>query len=257
MLHYLGRGMRRYGYRPIPIYQRTVWEFQSVLRGKIGLILPDKPQPFRSRRLWIFPPQHAHGWKGMKNNAANVAVFHFPNVPEPLRERLGKRAFLEIPLNAEQCARLDLLAKKALSYSDMPASGMLLCHEQILLELSLIALEFEPAPQKAPKPSLKAIEIGLRWFSENMRHNPGLNQVARTSGVSSAHLRRLFQRTFQASPKQIFDQLRFQRATQLMSNPSIKLEAVSEQCGFGSASAFSRAFRNKFGYSPNTWRVRV
>jgi len=193
----------------------------------------------------------------MKNSVAHVAVFHFPNVPEPLGERLGKRAFLEIPLDAEQCTRLNLLAKKAASYSDSPTSGMLLCHEQILLELTLIALESEPVPRKTSKPSLKAIEIGLRWFSENMRHNPGLNQVARTSGISSAHLRRLFQRTFQASPKRLFDQLRFQRATQLMSDPAMKLEAVSEQCGFGSASAFSRAFRNKFGCSPKTWRVRI
>jgi transcriptional regulator GlxA family with amidase domain len=134
---------------------------------------------------------------------------------------------------------------------------MPLCHEQILLELSLLALEFERISQGPAVKSPKPIETSLRWFSENMEHAPSLNRVAHAAGISSAHLRRLFHRIFQASPKNVFDQLRFQRAMQLMADPATKLESVSEQCGFGSASAFSRAFRNKFGCSPNAWRARV
>ncbi|MFM8716248.1 MAG: helix-turn-helix transcriptional regulator [Spartobacteria bacterium] len=78
--------------------------------------------------------------------------------------------------------------------------------------------------------------------------------MARATGVSTAHLRRLFHQVLHASPNQIMDQMRFQRAMQLMSDPAIKLESVGEQCGFGSASAFSRAFKTKFGCAPQVWR---
>ncbi len=54
--------------------------------------------------------------------------------------------------------------------------------------------------------------------------------------------------------EQNLDQLRFQRATQLMSAPAVKLSAVGEAFGFGSPSTFSRAFKAKFGVSPETWR---
>jgi len=76
-----------------------------------------------------------------------------------------------------------------------------------------------------------------------MEENPAFPQVARAVGVSSVHLRRLFHEVLQASPTQIMDQLRFQRAMQLMSDSSMKLEVVGYRCGFGSASVFSRAFR--------------
>jgi two-component system response regulator YesN len=50
------------------------------------------------------------------------------------------------------------------------------------------------------------------------------------------------------------DQLRFERARQLMSDPEIKLEEVAERCGYQSASAFSRAFKTMFGCGPSAWR---
>jgi AraC-like DNA-binding protein len=50
------------------------------------------------------------------------------------------------------------------------------------------------------------------------------------------------------------DQLRFQRAMQLMSDPAMKLEHVGYRCGFTSASVFSRAFKAKYGCSPQAWR---
>jgi AraC family carnitine catabolism transcriptional activator len=88
-----------------------------------------------------------------------------------------------------------------------------------------------------------------------METNPGLDEVARAAGISTAHLRRTFHRIFQMSPKSFFDQLRFQRAMQLLSDPTVKIEAISIQCGFSSASTFSRAIKNKFDRSPDSWRT--
>jgi AraC family transcriptional regulator len=258
VLHYIGDGLRYYGRHPIPINQRLAWEFQAVVRGDIGLLQPNGAQQLCRHRLWIFPPNHAHGWHGREDVAAEVVVFHFPHVPEPLRQLFGGRDHVEVPLGAAERARLRLLARQARGYWASPAPGLPLCHELILLELSLIALEFERIPRRSSaKPPSKPVETGLRWFSENIRSDPNLDRVAQAAGVSPAHLRRLFHKTFQTSPKHLFDQLRFQRARQLMADPSIKLEAISEQCGFGSVSAFSRAFRNKFGCSPSSWRVCV
>jgi AraC-like DNA-binding protein len=257
MLNYLGDGVRCYGKSPVLVNQRSNWEFVGVLRGEISLLLPSADGPPRRRRMWIFPPRHPHGWGGV-GTTAEVAVFHFPNVPEPLQQHFRKRDHLEVPLDTAQCRRLRLLARRARCYMTKPSRGILLCHEQILLELSLMALECDHIAQETPNKSLsKPLEKSLHWFSDNMSVVPSLERIAQEAGVSPAHLRRLFHRTFQTSPKQFFDQLRFQRAMQLMADPEVKLESISEQCGFESASAFSRAFRNKFGCSPTTWRVCV
>ncbi len=257
VLTYLGDGQRRYDKQPSQIHRRTAWEFQAVLKGNIGLRLPNGAVYFQRRHLWLFPPNHPHGWDG-KEGTAEVAVFHFPNVPEILRKQVQGSDFVEMALDAAQCTRLRRLAQMARSYWRYPSAGMLLCHEHILLELSLLFLESERSLSQTPiKAPSEPIERSLLWFSQRMESDPRLDEVARASGVSPAHLRRLFHQTFQMSPKALFDQLRFQRAIQLMSDPRLKLATISLQCGFSSASAFSRAFKNKFGRSPETARALI
>lgn len=254
MLTYLGRGERRYGVQPISTSSRKYWEFQAVVAGRIQLVQEKATQPFRKRTLWVFPPGYSHGWSGEPGDVAEVVVFHFQTVPEPLRLAVPEPGYFEIRLTSHDCSRLRRLAEDVGRFWTQPAMGMTICYEHAMLELCLLALAALPQPPLAPDNRRYRVNHALKWYSDNIANNPSLPQIARASGMSTAHLRRLFHEVLQASPKQVLDQLRFQRATQLMSDPSVKLETVSEACGFGSASSFSRAFKNRLGCSPDSWR---
>lgn len=257
MLSYLGTGVRRYGLHPTPVYNRSFWEFQAVVRGRIGQRRPDGERPLRSRCLWISPPKQPHGWIGQGKAAAEVVVFHFLHVPEPLRRSVGPEG-LEIALGPEACARLSVLGAQARRHWGKPSPALTLCAEHILLELSLLAVEALPRGLGRPRSDdAKRVEAALGFFSARIAANPPLPEAARAAGVSPSHLRRLFQETFQMPPKQVFDQLRFQRAMQLLADPAPKVGTVAEECGFGDATAFSRAFKAKFGCSPEAWRSSV
>ena len=256
MLIYAGTGERRYGDTPLAPQRRRAWEFQAVLKGKIGALLPGGPQPVKARSLWIFPPGHCHGWVGEKNRGAQVAVFHFLSAPELLTRLLDRQGFLEIALDQGSLHQISEITAKVRRYWNHPSPGMMICYEQALLALSLIgveAFEADTVKQRESYPKSR-VNAAILWYADRMTENPAFPQVARAVGVSTAHLRRLFHEVLQASPKQIMDQLRFQRALQLMSDPEIKLEEVGFQCGFTSASVFSRAFKSKFGASPQAWR---
>jgi len=256
MLIYFGTGERRYGEKAIPLQRRRAWEFQVVLKGKIGLLLPGGVQPMLAHRLWCFPPGHLHGWVGEAGRPAQVAVFHFLYAPELLTRFLNPGGFLEIALDRRNLRQVSELAEKVEGYWNRPATGMMICYEHALMALSLIACEDFGAHAVNPQQSYpeSRVNAAILWYAERMEQNPALSQVARAVGVSTAHLRRLFSIVLQASPNQVLDQMRFQRALQLMSDPAIKLETVGDRCGFGSASAFSRAFKTKFGSSPQSWR---
>ena len=257
MLSYLGTGERRYGPHPVAVVSRPYWEFQAVVRGGIALRLPGGDRPPRPRRLWISPPENLHGWGGRGRAPAEVVVFHFPHVPEPLRRSVGPEG-LEIPLDAAQCARIRELGAQARRHWGRPSPALTLCSEHILLELSLLAVEALPRGGGAARSGDRwRVEVALGFFSARIAANPSLPEAARAAGVSPSHLRRLFQETFRLPPKQVFDQLRFQRATQLLADPALKVGTVAEECGFGDATAFSRAFKAKFGCGPDAWRSGV
>lgn len=237
---------------------RNFWEFQAVLDGEIGMLLPAGPDILYSKSLWVFPPQHEHGWVGNPHKDAEVAVFHFHSVP-PVVENYcngSEQEFLRIPLGRSQRNRLRELADQADRYRQTPGAGSMICAQHILSELSLMV--YEDCVQKQ-HPSTQdhaqhCVERAMQWYSNHMEENPDQEAVARAAAVSVSHLRRLFHDVMERSPRQVMDQLKFDRATELMSDPEIKLIEVAEACGFQSASAFSRAFKTFFGCNPATWR---
>ena len=108
------------------------------------------------------------------------------------------------------------------------------------------------SPQKR---SNTQVQQALIWYNEHMHKNPGLPEIAREANSSPANLRRLFHDSLQASPKAVFDQLRYQRAMQLLTETSQALAEIAEQCGFQDQSAFSRAFKKHFQCSPRDIRT--
>lgn len=256
MLIYLANAPRDYGHRPVGVQSRKGWEFQAVISGSISMLHEAGPDILRSRHLWLSAPGHPHGWMGDKNKPARVIVFHFLFVPELIENLVREAGYLELPLSPKQSQRLAELADQAAPYWQHPSIGTTICFEHILLELSMLILARHKAEHiSSPlEQAEQRVNAAIVWFTERIAQNPGLEQVAQAVGMSPSNLRRIFIEVLQAPPKQIFDQLRFQRAMQLMSDSNIKLETVGESCGFGSASSFSRAFKIKFGCSPDGWR---
>lgn len=258
MLMYTGNHARIYGRYPFRPARRRGWEFQAVLEGDIGVLFPEGPTLLYSRALWVFPPMHEHGWTGDPDREAEVAVFHFASVPPMVENycRAAEDGYLRIALNRRQCARLRALAEEALRFYQQFSAASLISSQHILSELSLMVHEAcvkERHPQ-AQTHAARCVDKAIAWYEEHLAEAPDQEAVARAAGVSVSHLRRLFHEILGAPPRKIMDRVRFERATELMSDPAIKLSDVAQCCGFLSASAFSRAFKHFFGCSPAAWR---
>jgi len=255
VLNYLVDGLRYYGLTPFGANQRGRWEFQAVVSGAIGMTVPGREGRLARRTLWLSGPGHVHGWAGDGGRAARVVVFHFPTVPEPLKRLVRDDEAVEVALTEAACRRLRALAKRAMGYWRHPSAGMVMCYEHVLLELSLLVYEARRGGAGDPGADNDSrVGEALRWYAERVERNPSQAEVARAVNVSPSHLRRLFHEVLQAAPKPVLDGVRFQRAIQLMAEPGVKLSTVSDACGFESQSAFSRAFKAKFGCAPEVWR---
>lgn len=259
MLRYLGTGRRWYGQRPMRVYRRGCWEFQAVVAGRIAPVLDDGAQPLAGNSLWVFPPGTAHGWTGDGRQAAEVVVLHFADVPPPLTLAVPDGDWLRCDLSEDDLAALHRAAGIAATTLRRPDALSPLQHQRLQLELALLALR-DLSPERLPRPPGSAeatVERALAWWGEQLAQSdgaaPSLATLARAVYVSPAHLRRLFHQVLRESPRQALERVRFARALHLMEDGRLKLSAVAEACGYGSASAFSRAFKHWHRVAPREW----
>ncbi len=88
-----------------------------------------------------------------------------------------------------------------------------------------------------------------RAFIEGHLTDPGLSasRVAAAIGISERHLSRAFAATGSSVPQFVLTR-RLERAHALLSSaPGLAVGEVAARCGFGSATYFSTAFRQRFG----------
>jgi AraC-like DNA-binding protein len=81
-----------------------------------------------------------------------------------------------------------------------------------------------------------------------------LETLAKTVGVSRTALAEHFVRCTGMAPMQYLSQWRLRLAADALGHTDRAIKLIAEAAGFGSAAAFTRAFRRVFGVSPAKWR---
>lgn len=79
--------------------------------------------------------------------------------------------------------------------------------------------------------------------------------IAERLGISTRQPERLFGRYLNATPKHYFNEMRLNRARNLLVQTEQSVTEIAMACGFQSTSHFSRAFRSHFGRSPVAQRT--
>ncbi len=99
-----------------------------------------------------------------------------------------------------------------------------------------------------------SVSSALKYIEANYG-NPALTNesVASACGISEVYLRKLFIKELGVTPRQFLIDLRVQKARQLLSEGVLKINAVSESCGFSNPYHFCRLFKEKTGVTPSQY----
>lgn len=260
MLRYLGIGPRQFGVYPLKPIVRMNWEFFAVVRGRCApLAVGQSPTPLATETLWVTPPGSAHTWAGDGRRRAEVAVFHFGSVPAPLEALVRERGQIALPLAAAEVRRITTLAQELRPEFHQPNSLSNLVFQAALLELSLLVLR-KLAPGRQPvlaDHAERTVENATRWFTEHLRANPTIVEVAREVHVSPSTLRRLFRRVLRQQPARVFSRIQLEQSMRLMTETKLKLDGVATECGFTCTSDFCRAFKAFMKVTPTVWRKTI
>ncbi len=91
-------------------------------------------------------------------------------------------------------------------------------------------------------------------FHQHVDSNISGPQVASRLNVSYPWFRRMFKHYTNISPNQYHQQLKIQKAKDLLSDPSKAIKEVSSELGYDSAYHFSKIFKTCTGYAPSHFK---
>ncbi|MEO8100545.1 MAG: AraC family transcriptional regulator [Acidobacteriota bacterium] len=97
----------------------------------------------------------------------------------------------------------------------------------------------------------------LAYAARHLEEDLSLAVLARRAGLSPYHLQRVFADAVGETPKQLTLRLRLERAAVLLNSRRDTVLDIAVACGFESHEVFTRAFRRRFGTTPQQFRRRV
>jgi len=255
---YINHGFRDYGAHPFPPFTRKYWEIQISVRGSLAPLLKDGPVlDARPSTLWVFPPSYAHGWINPVGESVEIRVFHVTGLPEPLKGYIESKGYLELQLDSAAIQCFIDWYKELSEYRSAQDALTELRSQRVLCDMCLLLLNESEYSQPLASGSIAAtrVESALDWYAGNLQDMPSLSDTAKAVHISEPQLRRHFRAVRGQSPRQAFQEIRFDRARELLSQPDLSLESIAVSCGYSCLSAFSRAWKAYFGQPPRSFRL--
>lgn len=94
----------------------------------------------------------------------------------------------------------------------------------------------------------------IRYIESNYTSSSLTNkELANKCNISEIYFRKLFAKSYGLSPKQFIIDIRINKAKQLLTDSILKINAVSEECGFSNPYHFCRIFKQKVGLTPTEY----
>lgn len=99
------------------------------------------------------------------------------------------------------------------------------------------------------------IELIYNYIYETYAKGVTIEQIADHFGINRNYLFHLCKAYFDQSPKQMVQELRMNKASQLLRHTSLQIKEIASQIGYTNSLVFSKMFKAYFSYSPSEFRA--
>lgn len=234
--------------------------------GKGELLYGDTTLPYGPGTVTIMPANYPHStyidvrYKNLWDHLLiDVAAFLSEVYPKSsdMPWRLGTRACAdalhlppgEHPEITRHILRVfDLYREREELYQEI-AKGHLL---SMLVEIARV--HEQPVKTTHPSAGGTVLYSALEYIGKHYQDKITIAELAQICHMSESHFRRKFTQMMSITPVAYINHVRVKAACRMLSNQGESIGDVAAKCGFGSVSAFSRAFHGAMGTSPRQWR---
>lgn len=101
------------------------------------------------------------------------------------------------------------------------------------------------------------VNRAMRLIDDGALDGGSVDELAERLGVSSRHLRRLFDQYLGAAPQQVAQTKRLHKARMLLRDRDVSITEAALGAGFGSVRRFNQCFKDQYRISPSNWRAAL
>ncbi|WBV59132.1 AraC family transcriptional regulator [Chryseobacterium camelliae] len=121
--------------------------------------------------------------------------------------------------------------------------------------MKLLLLIFEQFAEKDHSENQSKLHIIIKkYIDENYSRNLRINDLSRELGINENKIRKEFKKYYHSTIVDYVSELRMLKAKKLVVNKDIMIKEIAIDCGYDYVQNFSRAFKKRFGLSPEKLR---
>ncbi len=256
------------------LHAHNVIEFGICLDGSGIFVVEDKVLPYHAGDASIITNREMHlaqstkgtssHWYWIYVNLEKILYPAFQNSEIARTDYLNGPKFnniVPVSKHPEICSLVKQIT--GIHYGKTPYKK-----ERIISILCLLMSELRvvfgaaPAASKTTMRScfepdtLQRIQKAVAYITNHYTEKIKVRDLARLSGLSLTHFRRLFEKALGKSPVQYLTQVRVVMSSAELKNSRKPIGMIAYESGFKTLSSFNRHFRKQTGVSPREWRGR-
>ncbi len=161
--------------------------------------------------------------------------------------------FLHKETPPDMTVEMHMILKEIISYSKKGVMQKLFVEAKIIKLLILIFEQFnnKNVIDNTPKTS----SIIKKFIDENYHKNIKAEEIGKLIGTNQNKIRKEFKAQYQMTVTDYISELRMLKAKKLIINKDMMIKEIAIECGYEYVQNFTRAFKKKFGVSPEKLRT--
>lgn len=163
-------------------------------------------------------------------------------------------------LSPHQVTQLETFVRISEEMDKPYKNDWLLAHLKLFILSLIVESQVEPSPSSSVSAMKEKYDQDvIQQLTSYIKEHPEIrvSDLGAVFGISRSNIQSLFQRFVGQAPHHYIAKQRLKYAKILMRDSSYSLAEIALKSGYSSLPAFSRAFKNNFGYSPSQYSKKL
>lgn len=227
------------------------WELTYLDTGELDTCINDKNYTIKANQAIFYSPNQFHD-QNTKMHCSYLTIIFEMDIPEEMESVLKNRIFTI----SNQYGNLlkDFIQIKL--YKNDHASDVLISDLYCFIMHILLT---EKEKTKAVKTSSQVkyqnelLDNIIVYINDNIYDDLSIDKICRTFALSRSSIQLMFKNQLKITPKAYIEEVRFNKARQLIKDSMFSISEIAVLCGFSSIHYFSRKFKERYNVSPRDY----